>query len=156
MKWYWWAALALTISSGVVWKMTRGLRNNNPGNLRPGGGDWLGLVGYDPAAGGPDSYLVFDTVDHGLRAMAITLANYQRHHGINTVNGIIARYAPAADGNPEAAYAGFVAGRLGIAPDQQFDVIGRLPDLMAAMISFEQGFNPYSREHIANVVAASV
>src|SRR5882724_9398855 len=56
----------------------RGIRNNNPGNIRPGkDSDWDGLA---PQKDDGEGYLVFATPLMGLRALARTLMTYQDHH----------------------------------------------------------------------------
>lgn len=138
-KWMWWALGALLLIGGgsvVMYNKTRGWRNNNPGNLRPGGGNWVGLIGIDDA-GKQGKYLKFDTPEHGVRAMAINLLNYQRLHGINTIAGIVNRYANAEDNNPEKAYANYVAKAVGISPTQQINIRDHLKPLVHAMVKFE-------------------
>ena len=75
--------------------MTRGLRNNNPLNIRSTGvhgNQWRGKVAD---AGG---FVRFDTVEHGIRASVKVLKTYRRK-GLTTITGIINRFAPAGDGN---------------------------------------------------------
>jgi hypothetical protein len=98
----------------------RGIRNNNPGNLRPGPA-WQGVAGID--ADPPDPpYLRFVDPEHGIRALARTLIAYRDRHGIATLAGVFARWAPGDDGNDPAGYAAAVAARLGIAPDDRIDL----------------------------------
>ena len=49
-------------------------------------------------------FCVFDTPEHGLRALAKDLVNQQRIHNLATVDQIISKYAPPADANDTAAY----------------------------------------------------
>lgn len=72
-----------------------GLRNNNPGNIRPGD-QWQGMIGEN---GG---FVVFKDVSWGLRAMAIDLRT-KINKGYNTINSIITRWAPPSE-NDTAAY----------------------------------------------------
>lgn len=136
-------ALALASGTGAAGLFAdgapRGLRNNNPGNLRAGRDQWRGQVGVDD-----NGYLIFDNAQHGLRAMAVVLHNYQALHGIHTIQGLVARYAPAADGNPEGAYADFIAERLRLGVDEPFSIDAYMAKLLDAMITFENGSNPYS------------
>lgn len=78
---------------------TRGIRNNNYGNLRHGS-NWLGLnpIQYDR------SFCQFSDPIYGLRALIITLRTYFRKYGLNTLEKIINRYAPASDGNSTDKY----------------------------------------------------
>lgn len=72
-----------------------GLRNNNPGNLRPGD-NWRGMIGEN---GG---FIVFEDVSFGIRAMAIDLRT-KIGKGYNTITKIITRWAPPSE-NDTAAY----------------------------------------------------
>lgn len=88
----------------------RGIRNNNPGNIRHGA-NWHGLNPdgrkIDPA------FCVFTTSVAGIRALAKVLINYKRIHGLNTVRQIISRYAPPNE-NQTTAYIQSVAKQLGV------------------------------------------
>lgn len=114
---------------------SRGLRNNNPGNIAPGGLiPWQGQIGDD----GVD--VTFDTVENGIRAMAIILCNYQIIHGLYTLNDIFARWAPASDGNNPTEYANYVAGQLGISPTDSFTITAdNIVPLMQAICNMELG-----------------
>jgi hypothetical protein len=60
-------------------------------------------------------YAAFNTLADGVNAMRVLLTSYIRR-GYDTPAKIIARYAPRADGNDEAAYAARVAKSMGIKP----------------------------------------
>ncbi|MBK43685.1 MAG: hypothetical protein CMC83_07495 [Flavobacteriaceae bacterium] len=74
----------------------RSKRNNNPGNIRANSTDWNGSVGSD------GSFVIFDSPEKGVRAMAKTLETYQNKHGLTTPAQIINRYAPASENNTNA------------------------------------------------------
>ena len=74
----------------------RSVRNNNPGNIRANSTDWNGAVGSD------GSFVIFDSPEKGVRAMAKTLETYQNKHGLTTPSQIINRYAPASENNTNA------------------------------------------------------
>jgi len=120
----------------------RGIRNNNPGNLRRSRDQWDGLreTQTDP------DFFQFKTTIDGLRALAKTLLTYRRKHRIKTVRGIISRWAPAADKNDTAAYVADVANVLGVGPDDEIDGEQRpmAQKLMRAIIRHENGQQPYS------------
>lgn len=144
MRWYWWALLALALSSGgvVVYNQTRGLRNNNPGNIEKGQ-PWYGL-----AAEQPDSrFATFTKPEYGIRALGKLLLNYERLYNINTVAGIINRWAPGHE-NPTDAYVQFVASAAGVQPTARISVREKLPALVRAIIQFENGIQPYPEEVI--------
>jgi hypothetical protein len=75
--------------------------------------------------------------------MARVLTNYERLHGLNTVAGIIGRWAPPVE-NDTHSYVGAVARRLGVNPDEPIDLAAHLPALMAAIIHHENGRQPYT------------
>jgi hypothetical protein len=120
----------------------KGLRNHNPGNLRyVASVPWNGQVGPDDSG-----YAVFDSDEHGVRAMAHQLQTYQRR-GLTTVRAIISTYAPSSE-NDTAAYIADVCERMGVDPDQPFDVTALLVPLCDAMIHHEQGVQPFSLDQL--------
>lgn len=76
----------------------RGLRNNNPGNIRNSDAtDWKGEV---PAAAKKDNaFEEFQDMAHGYRALIKLLQNYRRKHGCHTVADFINRWAPRTENN---------------------------------------------------------
>lgn len=71
----------------------RGLRNNNPGNIRKGGVPYQGEI----VPSKDDAFRQFTTMAYGYRAMFVVLHTYQRKYGINTIADMIIRYAPAVE-----------------------------------------------------------
>lgn len=88
--------------------------------------------------------------------MARILSNYERFYNLNTVNQIIWRWAPPDDGNATAIYADFVARKMGIKPDEVFNVRLNLLPLIKAMIEYENGQQPYSLETLTAGIALAV
>lgn len=125
-------------------KTPRGIRNNNPGNIR-WGDDWKGLVPKDQRT--DKSFCQFITPEYGIRAMIIILRNYQRKYGLNTVSGIIKRWAPPNENNTQA-YINSVAQATGVTPDQRIDTNDSrfMIKLLQAIIKHENGNQPYSPE----------
>ncbi|EMT5616040.1 structural protein [Salmonella enterica] len=119
----------------------RGIRNNNPGNIR-WGDDWRGLVAKSRRT--DKDFCQFTTPEYGIRAMIIILRNYQRRHGLNTVTGIINRWAPSSENNTQA-YINSVAQATGVAPDQRIDTTDSrfMVKLLQAIIRHENGVQPY-------------
>lgn len=115
----------------------RGIRNHNPGNIRHGD-KWQGLA---PVQSDTD-FCTFISPEHGIRAMAVILLNYQRKHGLRSVREIIARWAPPCE-NDTGAYAAHVARGMGVDPDEPISVADRLPLLVTAIIRHENGQQPY-------------
>src|SRR3569623_3049005 len=99
------AALVVFGGGGVVvYNAPRGLRNNNPGNIRKTAPDWRGeVVGSDSA------FEPFATPEAGIRALAVLQRNYKRKYGLRTERAIITRYAPPRESNTES-YVSAVAG----------------------------------------------
>lgn len=80
-------------------KKPRGLRNNNPGNIRISKTKYLGEV--QPSQ--DSAFKQFTTMAYGYRAMFTVLYTYQKKYGISTIADAIIRYAPSIE-NHTAAY----------------------------------------------------
>lgn len=120
-------------------KLPRGIRNNNPGNIRHGA-NWQGL---NPDGRNIDSaFCVFTAPIYGIRALAKILINYKRIHGLKTVRQIISRYAPPSE-NQTIAYIQSVAKQLGVYPDTVIDIEERgvLTVFIKAVIRMETAFS---------------
>lgn len=120
---------------------SRGIRNNNPGNIR-WGDEWKGLV---PEAQRTDkSFCQFKAPEFGIRAMIIILRNYQSKYGLKTINGIIKRWAPPNE-NDTQAYIRSVAQATGTDADKPIDLTDsrKLFPLLQAIIKHENGTQPY-------------
>lgn len=121
---------------------TRGMRNNNPMNVVKSNITWDGEIeGDDPR------FESFKTASYGIRAGAKLLVNYERLYGINTVSGLISRYAPSHE-NPTDAYIMHVANAVGVSPYQSISVTANLDKLLSAIIQMEIGENPFSDRYI--------
>jgi hypothetical protein len=70
--------------------LPRGIRNNNPGNIRIGKLRWDGqrIVQNDP------DFAEFTDALHGLRALMRLLLTYHLKYGLDTVESLINRFAP--------------------------------------------------------------
>lgn len=123
----------------------RGIRNNNPGNIKYTGINWMGLS-IPPSDG---VFCVFTEPRYGLRALGKLLRNYNRYYGIRTINSIIKRFAPASE-NQTDAYIKSVAASTGYDPHTQLNIEDDkvLVNLMMAIIKHENGKQPYSPEEI--------
>lgn len=116
----------------------RGIRNNNPGNIRKDGTDWLGL---DPNGADPD-FCVFTKPEYGIRAIARILLNYQRE-GITSIQEAIDKWAPPTE-NDTDAYVKAVCAQCNVAGDKVVDFRSIMPQLVAAIIQHENGQQPYT------------
>ena len=73
----------------------RGLRNNNPLNIRHNADVFQGEI-----QGNDKSFKTFSTMPYGYRAAFVTLATYLSR-GWNTIEKIIARWAPPIENDTE-------------------------------------------------------
>lgn len=117
----------------------RGVRLNNPGNLRHGDA-WLGRAKEQP----DPEFIAFATPEYGLRALVKTLITYQRKHGLRTVREIITRWAPPSE-NDTDAYIRAVARALDRDDDAPVDVrmLRDARALVEAIVRHENGQQPY-------------
>lgn len=87
---------------------TRGLRNNNPGNIEKTSVVWDGEV----RPGSDERFCEFETMVMGCRALIKTLVTYHKKHHCSSVRQIITRWAPPTENNV-AAYMKHVASAIG-------------------------------------------
>lgn len=124
----------------------RGIRLQNPGNIRKSKDKWQGL-----AADQPDrDFFKFETPVWGIRAMARILINYQDKYDLVTPQDIISRWAPPADLNDTPSYVADVCKRCGWNPMTPIDVqkYEYMRPLVEAIIWHENGQQPYSSAQI--------
>jgi hypothetical protein len=141
-----------TITAPTSGSGNRGIANNNPGNIVKSSIAWDGKVdGRDP------KFETFDTPEAGIRAIGKNLLTYQEKHGRNTVESIVAAWAPASENNT-AAYTANVAKVLGVKPDQPVDVKdpATMKKLVGAIITQENGQQPYSDAQIDAGISAAL
>lgn len=122
---------------------SRGIRNNNPGNIRKSADKWQGLA----TAQNDPAFFQFTEAKWGVRAMAKILLNYERKYGLKTARQLITRWAPGHE-NPTDTYVTFVASHAGVLADEVLDVADHLPALVTAIIRFENGKMPYTPDQI--------
>ncbi|MDO4165552.1 MAG: structural protein P5 [Bacteroides sp.] len=76
----------------------RGIRNNNPGNIRNSDKtDWQGEV--DASQKNDKSFEEFEDMPHGYRALIKLLQNYRKKWGCITIADFIKRWAPPTENN---------------------------------------------------------
>lgn len=144
-------ALLLIGGGGLaVYNMTRGLRNNNPLNLEDFGDDWTGLDNPRNDAQGPTPMFRFTDPIYGIRAGKITLQNYVAHDGIPPTVDALIRHFSETD---QDAYVANVARAGGVSPDQPLNLPADFSWMIPAMITQENGINPYSADTIAQGLA---
>jgi len=143
------SALILFGGGGVVvYNMTRGLRNNNPGNLENNGIDWDGL-----SRSQTDSrFYQFDDPVYGIRAMNKIIKTYKLKYGFTTIEQLINRWAPPFE-NDTKSYIQSVAKRIGVEPDEDIDYEQHAFKISQAIIKHENGLQPYDDETIKQGVS---
>lgn len=78
--------------------LPRGLRNNNPGNIRLGITVWVGEI--RPSQ--DKSFCQFRSMRYGYRALLRLLQNYRRKYKLRTIKEMIERWAPPSENNTNA------------------------------------------------------
>ena len=128
----------------------RGLRNNNPGNIRRSKIKWRGLAEKQADI----AFVVFSEPFWGIRALAKILLTYAREHQLDTVEKIIHRWAPPVE-NDTGAYARSVAAALGVEINTRLRVENSvvLANFTKAIIKHENGEQPYENELIDRAIA---
>lgn len=152
-NWLFGTVLGLLLIGGggyAVYTMTRGLRNNNPGNIKYDGTQWEGLA--TPPTDG--TFAIFTDATYGIRALGKILSNYVAIDGLApTVTALISRWAPPNE-NDTAAYIQDIKTQLGIPVDQEptLNLAIDLPAVVAAIIQHENGLQPYSAATITQAL----
>lgn len=83
--------------------MPRGLRNNNPLNIRKGS-VWVGMAKEQK----DNSFVQFVSMEYGIRAAFVLLRTYIVNRKLNTIRLVISRWAPAFENDTEAYIANVV------------------------------------------------
>ena len=97
----------------------RGLKNNNPGNIRSGSTPWQGKVPLSQNTDKNKAFEQFISVEYGLRALMMNALTWIKR-GDNTLRKLIYRWAPPSDGNQTESYISYVAQRMQLSADQPF------------------------------------
>lgn len=116
--------------------MSRGLRNNNPGNIRRSKVRYKGEVrpSRDP------DFKEFSTIAYGYRAVFVLLDTYRSRYGLATIRQMLNRYAPPTENFTEG-YVRFVADYAGVMPDEVIDTRNEMDmiPIVSAMSKIENG-----------------
>lgn len=115
--------------------LPRGIRNNNPLNIRIGN-KWIGEV-ESPT---DKEFEQFVSMVYGLRAGFILLRRYINRYHLNTVRDIISRWAPPTENNT-THYCCLVAARMniGVLDVLDYDDEETMVQLVSAMCYVECG-----------------
>jgi hypothetical protein len=116
--------------------MTRGLINNNPGNIRIDGVKWHGEV----IPSRDSAFKQFEGMSWGYRAMFVTLNTYQKKYGLRTIRQMVGRWAPPVE-NDTDAYVAAVARWSTVDADCRVTATNRdvMVPIVAAMSRVENG-----------------
>ena len=145
------------IQEGIRKLASRGVRNNNPGNLELTNIPWQGKV---PRTENTDGrFEQFYTPFNGIRALARDLTT-KVGRGLDTIRKIIEVYAPPLNDagefeNDTEAYIKSVSKQTGIAAEQPINFELEKFDLVKAIIVHENGNNPYPDALIREAIAAA-
>jgi hypothetical protein len=114
----------------------RGLRNNNPGNIRQNSIRYSGEIQPSKDA----AFKQFQSMAYGYRAMFVVLHTYARKYGIDTIERMISRYAPANE-NHTQAYIDAVSAESGVSPTSHLTSTNAdvMIPIVAAMSRVENG-----------------
>ena len=117
-------------------KMSRGLRNNNPGNIRLGNFRYKG----ERAKSSDSAFRQFESVEWGYRAMFVLLHTYATKRGCRTLRAMINRYAPPTENFTEG-YLRCVTNATHLSPDESISTTDGavMTAIVAAMSAVENG-----------------
>lgn len=116
--------------------MSRGLRNNNPGNIRRSSARYKGEV--HPSR--DEEFKEFQSMAYGYRAMFVLLDTYRKRYGLNTIRTMLMRYAPPTE-NHTTSYIEFVVRHTGIGANTPLNTrhMRDMIPIVAAMSEIENG-----------------
>ena len=117
----------------------RGIRNNNPGNVRANPNVmWQHQSGVDG-----EGFIVFNDPVYGIRCLCMVFRHYVEYDGLTTLRQMIDRWAPPVE-NDTGAYVEDVARYVNADPDAPYDIHANSLALCKAIILHENGECPYS------------
>lgn len=123
--------------------VARGIRNNNPLNIRLSNEKWEGMDSIQ----NDKSFIRFYSAEWGIRAAYRILCTYNTKYHCKTLGQMISRWAPPNE-NDTLTYIKFVARYCGVQPEHEVNINDE--DFMAKMImgmcKMENGVMPYSEE----------
>ena len=95
-----------------------------------GGRKWRGEIGIDE-----QKHVIFSAPEYSVRAGALTLRSYYMVHKLDTIEKIVKRYSTSN----QDEYISYLCAKMKLRPDESFDVIRRLPELLKGIAYFETG-----------------
>lgn len=117
-------------------RISRGLRNCNPGNIRLGSFSYKG----EKVKSSDSAFRQFESMEWGYRAMFVLLHTYALKYRCNTLREMISRYAPPIENHTES-YIRRVAHATHLAPDEKISTTNGavMTAVVAAMSEVENG-----------------
>jgi len=91
---------------------------------------WKGQCGRDR-----QGHAIWKAPEYSLRAGALVLRSYYLRHGISTIEGIVKRFSTCNHDE----YISYLCKHLDLKPDEKFNIIQRIPELIRHMSAFETG-----------------
>lgn len=83
-------------------KVPRGVRNNNPFNIRfSPTNDWKGKITENKS---DDMFEEFSSLEYGVRAWCILIKTYVKKHHCSTLRSIVYRFAPVSENDTLSYY----------------------------------------------------
>jgi len=130
------------MGDGVEKFIPRGIRNNNPGNIKKNDVEWEGLSEFQT----DNTFFQFKDAIYGIRALTKILITYRNKYDLKNIWSIINRYAPPSENDTEA-YKNFVQKKTGLnmLEEIEFTIKDYLP-VVKAIILMENGEQPYDDE----------
>lgn len=131
-------------------QLPRGIRNNNPGNLRH-------AMGPDVKTQIVDGFASFATLQQGVCSFFWLLHSYYRIQGLRTVPAFVGRYAPSSE-NDVSMYTRAICQRLGLNPlnlanqDLHLDRPWRAIDFARCIFAIECGPAPVAAPYFSEWV----
>ena len=130
--------------------LPRGIRNNNPLNIRRGKDQWQGLRAQQTDA----QFCQFETLEYGWRAAFYLLTRtYYHKYRLYTIRAIISKWAPPHE-NLTATYIQNVSRLTGIPPDEPIGIPSDQPQrwmmLGIAMAIQENGLIKREQSELAH------
>ncbi len=115
--------------------LPRGLRNNNPGNIRRNSDVFQG-----EKTSSDREFKQFESMAYGYRAIFKILSNYYRSYKLDTIRKMIGRWAPENE-NDTDAYVKAVSDYAGISADDPININDReqMIRIVAGMSKVENG-----------------
>ena len=120
---YSWRSQAAKPSETLNIMLPRGIRNNNPLNIRRSKDKWKGLRAVQADA----QFCQFETLEYGWRAAFYLLTRtYYHKYRLYTIRSIISKWAPPIE-NKTDAYIANVSKLTGIDPDEPIGIPSESP-----------------------------